>query len=50
MTSARILVVEDEAVVALDLRKRLTSLGYDVVDVAARGETAVEIAKRRRPD
>ena len=50
MTAARILVVEDEAVVALDLRTRLTRLGYDVVGVAAKGEDAVAIAKEQRPD
>ena len=50
MTSARILVVEDEAIVALDLRKRLSSLGYEIIDVTARGENAVEIARKHRPD
>jgi PAS domain S-box-containing protein len=50
MTSVRILVVEDEAIVALDLRKRLSSLGYEVVDVTAQGEKAVEIARKHRPD
>ncbi len=50
MTPARILVVEDEAVVALDLRMRLTSLGYDVVEVTAKGEMAIALAKQLRPD
>ncbi len=49
MTSARILVVEDEAIVALDLRKRLTSLGYEVVDVTAHGEDVLAIARQHRP-
>ena len=49
MTLAKILVVEDEAIVALDLRKRLSSLGYEVIDVTAQGERAVEIARKHRP-
>ncbi len=50
MTAVRILVVEDEAIVALDLRKRLTNLGYEIVDVTALGEQAVAIARLHRPD
>lgn len=50
MTSVRILIVEDEAIVALDLRRRLSSLGYEIVDVTAQGEIAVEIARKVRPD
>ena len=50
MTAARILVVEDEAVVALDLRTRLTRLGYEVVGVATTGDEAVAIAQEQRPD
>ena len=49
MTLVKILVVEDEAIVALDLRKRLSSLGYEVIDVTAQGEKAVEIARKHRP-
>jgi PAS domain S-box-containing protein len=50
MTTPRILVVEDESVVALDLRTRLTRLGYCVVDTVAYGESAVELAGQLRPD
>jgi len=50
MTAPKILVVEDESVVALDLQTRLTRLGYHVVEATAYGETAVEIAARLRPD
>ena len=34
MTKARILIVEDELIVAEDLRTTLVSLGYDVVGIA----------------
>jgi signal transduction histidine kinase len=47
---ARILVVEDESIVALDLRSSLEHLGYTVVGTAATGEDAMAIAERELPD
>jgi two-component system cell cycle sensor histidine kinase/response regulator CckA len=47
---ARILVVEDERIVARSLRKQLTALGYDVVDCVASGEEAIQQAGALRPD
>jgi len=44
MTDARILVVEDEKIVAKDLKQRLERLGYAVPAVAATGRDAVEKA------
>ena len=41
--AARILIVEDEPVVALDLRTRLTRMGYIVTETVARGEDALEL-------
>lgn len=41
MTEARILVVEDEAVLALDMRSRLSNLGCPLLDVVHSGEDAV---------
>ncbi len=46
----RILVVEDEAVVALDLERELASLGYEVVGRAASGEAATGLAEQLSPD
>lgn len=46
----RILVVEDEVIVALDLEARLSDMGYLVLGPAHSGEEAVEIALRERPD
>src|SRR5205823_2609901 len=50
MTSAQILIVEDEAVVAEELRQRLTLLGLTVVAVVSSGEEAVEVARQLRPN
>src|SRR4051812_34960318 len=48
--SARILIVEDESIVQLDLQNRLERLGYAVVGVASRGEEAIAKAVELGPD
>ncbi len=48
--STKILVVEDEAVVALDISQELQSAGYEVVATATTGEDAVAKAQELRPD
>src|SRR5688500_3853146 len=45
----RIVLVEDESSAALQLAKRLRSLGYEVVALAKSGPRAVEHALARRP-
>ena len=50
MTGAKILVVEDERITALDIQETLTDLGYRVPAVAASGEEAVQKALETRPD
>jgi CheY-like chemotaxis protein len=47
---ARILVVEDESIVALDMRSRLISMGYDVSGIAASGEEALQLVAQSKPD
>jgi excisionase family DNA binding protein len=47
---ARILVVEDEIVVAMDIQKSLTSLGYSSPDVVFTGSDAVQTAVETHPD
>jgi signal transduction histidine kinase/CheY-like chemotaxis protein len=49
MNSAAILVVEDEQIVALDIEKRLSQLGYGVT-TASSGEEAIEKVRQSRPD
>jgi CheY-like chemotaxis protein len=46
----KIMIVENEAVIALRLQQRLTSMGFDVVGVAYSGEEVVETARDLRPD
>ncbi|WP_052309896.1 response regulator [Methanocella arvoryzae] len=46
----RILIVEDEAIVLLDIRSRLIGLGYNVVGTASTGEEAIVKANATRPD
>ena len=46
----KILIVEDEALSALLLKKNLTLMGYEVCSPVATGEDAVESAEKERPD
>ncbi len=46
----RILVVEDEAIVLLDLKNRLNTLGYVIVGSSSYGEDAIKKAEETRPD
>lgn len=50
MNSLRILVVEDEILVARDLEATLTRLGFEVAALCRTGTEALEAAKRHRPD
>ena len=50
MPGSKILIVEDEGIEALDLQQRLTSQGYDAVDIASTGEEAIQKAKEFSPD
>jgi signal transduction histidine kinase len=45
-----ILIVEDENIVALDMRMRLETMGYCVVDVVDSGALACERARSLKPD
>ena len=50
MTQPRILIVEDEAIIAADLQRRLSRLGCEVVGMAASGEDAVRLAAVLKPE
>lgn len=46
----RILVVEDESLIAEEISERLRRLGANVIDIVDTGAEAIEIATRERPD
>jgi PAS domain S-box-containing protein len=50
MTPARILIVEDNRVVARDIRGQLSKIGHTVVGMTARSEDAVQLALSTRPE
>ncbi len=50
MTKTRVLIVEDETIVALDIQDRLTELGYEVTGMTGRGEEALALASSTHPD
>jgi CheY-like chemotaxis protein/DNA-binding PadR family transcriptional regulator len=47
---AKILVVDDEAIITMQLEERLSAMGYTVAGMASSGEDAIEKARRLTPD
>ena len=50
MSPAKIAIVEDEVVVAMELESRLIDLGYRVAGTAVTGTEALELIARTKPD
>ncbi|HHE64614.1 MAG TPA: PAS domain S-box protein, partial [Bacteroidetes bacterium] len=50
MPNKKILVVEDEALVSMEIQDRLRGLGYSIAGVAYTGEDAVKLAEETLPD
>jgi hypothetical protein len=50
MSTVKILVVEDEAIIAEDIASRLEKMGYTVVDIVATGKDAIEAATANQPN
>src|SRR6266540_7494003 len=46
----RVLIAEDDPVIALGLAERLRSLGHEPIGPACDGEEAIELAKASSPD
>ncbi|WP_017720848.1 hybrid sensor histidine kinase/response regulator [Kamptonema formosum] len=50
MSTVKILVVEDEAIIAEDIASRLEKMGYSVVDIVATGSDAISAATANQPN
>ena len=50
MIKTNILIVEDEIIVAKNIEKKLTVLGYNVLGNAATGAEAVNMVRTKKPD
>ncbi|MCF2145718.1 hypothetical protein IQ276_004440 [Desmonostoc muscorum LEGE 12446] len=48
--TVRILIVEDEYILAMNLQEILESLGYTILDIADSAETAIEKAAELLPN
>ncbi|HJX56243.1 MAG TPA: response regulator [Methanoregula sp.] len=47
---SKILVVDDEAIITMQLEERLSAMGYTIAGMAASGEEAIDKARRIHPD
>ena len=50
MEKAKILIVEDEAIIAVEIEKQVQSLGHEVTSIADTGEKAIKKAEEDKPD
>ena len=50
MSKPKILIVEDESLIALDIEARLEKYGYEVCGKAPSGEQAILLVENKRPD
>ena len=50
MEQIKILIVEDEPILALDLANKLKRLGYEITDLVSNGEVAINVVKQAQPD
>ena len=48
--STKILMVEDDMIIAADISMQLTKLGYEVIGINTRGEDALQTIENNRPD
>ena len=50
MLATKIMIVEDEGIIAMDIRNQLEGFGYDVVATAFSGGQAITLATQHRPE
>ena len=47
---AKILIVEDEGILAITIKNELIKMGHEVVGIANNGNKAIEMADKMKPD
>jgi len=50
MIKTKILIVEDETIIALDIQRSLTKTGFEVTDAVTNHDDAIESVKKNKPD
>lgn len=50
MRKLKLLIVEDETLVAFSLERKLVRLGYEVGEIAVTGEQAIQFAREQNPE
>lgn len=50
MSTKKVLVVEDEMIIALLIERMVSNLGHQVIDKVTSGEAAVKVAEEQDPD
>ena len=50
MAPIKVLIIEDQAIIAMDIQSALQRAGYDVVGIATNGEDAGALLQQLRPD
>ena len=50
MAKAQVLLVEDEGIIAMDIKRKLDTLGYTIMGIVSTGEEAMQIVEQQCPD
>lgn len=50
MVNSNILIVEDDFIVAIDLKQHLEKMGYNVLDITDNGKDAIHQTEEKHPD
>ena len=50
MKPVQVMIVEDEAIVSIDIRENLINFGYQVVGISSSGEDTIKNALKNRPE
>jgi CheY-like chemotaxis protein len=50
MLNSKILLIENESIIAIDLKSRLENLGYNIIGIVNKGEDAIKKIEETKPD